>query len=75
MATTVPVTKQFSSDWDFCMAHWLSLEDGFTQSDVDEAKVWAREIIQEQDAERINEMQRWFAQEAYRIGNGLRAAA
>jgi len=57
------------------MSHWKSLEDGFTQADVDEAKVWAREIIQEQNEPRIIEMQRWFAQEAYRIGNGLRAAA
>ena len=75
MATPVRVSKQFSQDWDFCMSHWLSLEDGFSQADVDEAKVWCREIINEQDVPRINEMQRWFAQEAYRIGNGLRAAA
>ncbi len=73
MATPVRVSKQFSQDFAFCTDYWKSLEDGFSQADVDEAKAWCREIIQGQDAPKINEMHRLFAQEAYRIGNGLRA--
>lgn len=61
------VTVAFKRDFDYCMAHWKSLKDGFTDDDVTEARSFARMIIQEGDKASIAEMERWFAQEVAKI--------
>lgn len=61
------VTKEFKTDFDYCMAYWKDLKDGFTDDDVTEAKAFARMIISDGDKARIEEMERWFKQEADRI--------
>lgn len=63
----VKVPAEFKRDFDCCMGYWQSLNDGFSLSDVEEARNVARVVIADNDKERITEMVRWFKQEADKI--------
>jgi hypothetical protein len=58
------VSAKFKANFDFCMAHWKSLGDGFTDDDILEAKQVVRQAIQEGRGEICES---WFAREAEQI--------
>ena len=65
------VTRQLKEDFDFCMQHWKSLKDGFSDDDILEAKQDVRTAMEEGRGE---DCEKWFAMEAARIRGALSEA-